>query len=174
MEVVEEPPADKRACNSHDFRPSTSGGSSVQSQACGTTSGHDNTDADMDTSLSASPSSCSDGEQDREDSDYGSCEILIALCSVGSWSRVWLFSEEPNVVLSSDSSSSQQGDGTAEDDDGDTVEESGEKEEESPRRDASEEPPKDSGDIIANPSDANDQAARIDGARENAEGARAD
>ncbi|KAF8096020.1 hypothetical protein N665_0319s0038 [Sinapis alba] len=72
MEVVVEPPADKRACNSQDFRPSTSGGSSVQAQANGgtTTSG----DADMDTSSSASPSSRSDGEHDREDSDYGSCD----------------------------------------------------------------------------------------------------
>ncbi|KAG2310305.1 hypothetical protein Bca52824_021862 [Brassica carinata] len=76
MEVVGEPPADKRACNSQDFRPSTSGGgSSAQAQANGTASGHENTDADMDTSSSASPSSRSDGEQDREeDSDYGSCD----------------------------------------------------------------------------------------------------
>ncbi|KAF3536046.1 hypothetical protein F2Q69_00019753 [Brassica cretica] len=35
----EEPPADKRACNSQGFRPSTFGGSSVQAQANGTTSG---------------------------------------------------------------------------------------------------------------------------------------
>ncbi|KAF3565836.1 hypothetical protein DY000_02011632 [Brassica cretica] len=41
MEVVEEPPADKRASNSQDFRPSTSGGSSVQAQANGTSSGHE-------------------------------------------------------------------------------------------------------------------------------------
>ncbi|CAH8269838.1 unnamed protein product [Arabidopsis lyrata] len=72
MEVVEELPADKRACNSQDFRPSTSG-SSVQAQANGTSSGHENVDADMDTSSSASPSSRSDEEQDK-DSDYGSCD----------------------------------------------------------------------------------------------------
>ena len=41
MEVVEEPPADKRASNSQDFRPSTSCGSSVQAQANGTSSGHE-------------------------------------------------------------------------------------------------------------------------------------
>ncbi|XP_010423798.1 PREDICTED: E3 ubiquitin-protein ligase UPL4 isoform X1 [Camelina sativa] len=84
MEVVEELPADKRACNSQDFRPSTSG-SSVQAQDNGATSpGHDQVDADMDTSSSASPSSRSDEEeqdkesdeeeQDKEDSDYGSCD----------------------------------------------------------------------------------------------------
>lgn len=72
MEVVEELPADKRACNSQDFRPSTSG-SSVQAQVNGTSSGNENVDADMDTSSSASPSSRSDGEQDK-DSDYGSCD----------------------------------------------------------------------------------------------------
>ncbi|ESQ40197.1 hypothetical protein EUTSA_v10012430mg [Eutrema salsugineum] len=72
MEVVEELPADKRACNSQDFRPSTSG-SSVQAQANGTSSGHENADADMDTSSSASHSSRSDEEQDK-DSDYGSCD----------------------------------------------------------------------------------------------------
>lgn len=72
MEVVEELPADKRACNSQDFRPSTSG-SSVQAQANGTSSGHENVDGDMDTSSSASPSSRSDEEQDK-DSDYGSCD----------------------------------------------------------------------------------------------------
>ncbi|ANM70342.1 ubiquitin-protein ligase 4 [Arabidopsis thaliana] len=77
MEVVEELPADKRACNSQDFRPSTSG-SSVQAQANDTNPGHENVDADMDTSSSASPSSRSDEEeqeeQDKEDSDYGSCD----------------------------------------------------------------------------------------------------
>uniref|UniRef100_A0A1J3CJ37 HECT-type E3 ubiquitin transferase n=1 Tax=Noccaea caerulescens TaxID=107243 RepID=A0A1J3CJ37_NOCCA len=76
MEVVEELPADKRACNSQDFRPSASG-SSAQAQTNGTSSGHENTEADMDTSssasASASPSSRSDGEQDK-DSDYGSCD----------------------------------------------------------------------------------------------------
>lgn len=71
MEVVGEPPADKRACNSQDF---TSGASSAQAQQA-----NGNTDADMDTSSSASPSSRSDGEQDREEeeeeeSDYGSCD----------------------------------------------------------------------------------------------------
>ncbi|XP_018458145.1 E3 ubiquitin-protein ligase UPL4 [Raphanus sativus] len=84
MEVVEEPPADKRACNSQDFRPSTSGGSSVQAQANGTT-GRENTDADMDTSSSASPpSSHSDAEQEREeDEDYGSFSaVLTELCEV--------------------------------------------------------------------------------------------
>ncbi|KAL1200108.1 E3 ubiquitin-protein ligase UPL4 [Cardamine amara subsp. amara] len=82
MEVVEELPADKRACNSQDFRPSSSG-SSVQAQVNGasSSSGQENVDADMDTSSSASPSSRSDedgeadedGEQDK-DSDYGSCD----------------------------------------------------------------------------------------------------
>ncbi|KAF3538720.1 hypothetical protein F2Q69_00018299 [Brassica cretica] len=69
MEVVGEPPADKRACNSQDF---TSGASSVQAQQA-----NGNTDADMDTSSSASPSSRSGGEQDREEEeeeDYGSCD----------------------------------------------------------------------------------------------------
>ncbi|KAJ4911554.1 E3 ubiquitin-protein ligase UPL4 [Raphanus sativus] len=75
MEVVEEPPADKRACNSQDFRPSTSGGSSVQAQANGAAaSGHGgNGDADMDTSSSASPSSRSDREEEDSE-DYGSCD----------------------------------------------------------------------------------------------------
>ncbi|CAH2074396.1 unnamed protein product [Thlaspi arvense] len=72
MEVVEELPADKRACNIQDFRPSTSG-SSVQAQATGTSSGHEHADADMDTSSTASHSSRSDDEQDK-DSDYGSCD----------------------------------------------------------------------------------------------------
>ncbi|CAH8371193.1 unnamed protein product [Eruca vesicaria subsp. sativa] len=71
MEVVEEPPADKRACNSQDLKPSTSAtSSSLQAQR----NGHDNTDADMDTtSSSASPSNPSDGEEDS-DHDYGSCD----------------------------------------------------------------------------------------------------
>ncbi|KAF8118925.1 hypothetical protein N665_0002s0226 [Sinapis alba] len=82
MEVVDdELPADKRACNSQDSKPSTSSDSSVQGhsqeEANGASSGHENnTDADMDTSSSDSPSNRSDGEQDRdrEDSDYGSCD----------------------------------------------------------------------------------------------------
>ncbi|KAL0723006.1 hypothetical protein Bca4012_037605 [Brassica carinata] len=82
--------------------------------------------------------------------------------------------EETNVVVSSDSSSSQQGDATAEDDDGNTVEEPDESEVGSPRRGISEEPPRDPEDVVANPLDANEEAARIDGARADAEEVRVD
>ncbi|XP_010543365.1 PREDICTED: E3 ubiquitin-protein ligase UPL4 [Tarenaya hassleriana] len=72
MEVVEDLPADKRACSSLEFRPSASG-SSVQAQANGTSSGNENHEADMDTSSSVSPSSRSDGDPEK-DSEYGSCD----------------------------------------------------------------------------------------------------
>ncbi|CAN8257322.1 unnamed protein product [Cochlearia groenlandica] len=74
MEVVEELPADKRACNSQDLMPSSSGSSSVQAEANGgSSSGQDNGGGDMDASSSGSHSSESNEEQDK-DSDYGSCD----------------------------------------------------------------------------------------------------
>ncbi|KAG4383684.1 hypothetical protein GLYMA_13G136900v4 [Glycine max] len=68
-EMVDELPADKRACTSLDFRPSTSN-SSVQTQMNSTVEAHDH---DMDTSSSASASSQSEGEPEK-DSAYGSCD----------------------------------------------------------------------------------------------------
>ncbi|KAG4996143.1 hypothetical protein JHK85_027582 [Glycine max] len=68
-EMVDELPADKRACSSLDFRPSTSN-SSVQTQMNSTVEAHDH---DMDTSSSASASSQSEGEPEK-DSAYGSCD----------------------------------------------------------------------------------------------------
>ncbi|KAG2307090.1 hypothetical protein Bca52824_026838 [Brassica carinata] len=67
--------------------------------------------------------------------------------------------EESNVMVSSDSSSSQQ---VSE------VEEPGERKGGSPRRGVSEEPPKDSEDVVANPSDTIEEAARTDGTCEDA------
>ncbi|XP_050242873.1 E3 ubiquitin-protein ligase UPL4 isoform X2 [Quercus robur] len=71
-EMVDELPADKRACSSLDFRPSSSN-SSVQTHMNSTHSIHETHDNDMDTSSSASASSRSEGEPER-DSAYGSCD----------------------------------------------------------------------------------------------------
>ncbi|KAK7267606.1 hypothetical protein RIF29_20284 [Crotalaria pallida] len=68
-EMVDELPADKRACSSLDFRPSSSN-SSVQTHMNSTLEAHDH---DMDTSSSASASSRSEGEPEK-DSAYGSCD----------------------------------------------------------------------------------------------------
>ncbi|KAK7393587.1 hypothetical protein VNO78_22145 [Psophocarpus tetragonolobus] len=68
-EMVDELPADKRACSSLDFRPSSSN-SSVQTPMNSTVEAHDH---DMDTSSSASASSQSEGEPEK-DSAYGSCD----------------------------------------------------------------------------------------------------
>ncbi|CAJ1968460.1 unnamed protein product [Sphenostylis stenocarpa] len=67
--MVDELPADKRACSSLDFRPSSSN-SSVQTHMNSITETHDH---EMDTSSSASASSQSEGEQEK-DSTYGSCD----------------------------------------------------------------------------------------------------
>ncbi|KAL5546226.1 hypothetical protein UlMin_005913 [Ulmus minor] len=71
-ELVEELPADKRACSSLEFRASSSN-SSVQSHMNSTSSTHETNEHDMDTSSSASASSQSDGEPEK-DSAYGSCD----------------------------------------------------------------------------------------------------
>lgn len=71
-DVVDELPADKRACNSLDFRPSSSN-SSAQTQVKSTNSPLHSHEADMETSSTASASSRSEGEPDR-DSAYGSCD----------------------------------------------------------------------------------------------------
>ncbi|KAF5737581.1 hypothetical protein HS088_TW13G00466 [Tripterygium wilfordii] len=69
-EMVDELPADKRACNSLDFRAGSSN-SSNHSHLISPNSASENHDNDMDTSSSASGSS--DGEPER-DSAYGSCD----------------------------------------------------------------------------------------------------
>ncbi|XP_059667702.1 E3 ubiquitin-protein ligase UPL4 isoform X2 [Cornus florida] len=71
-ETVDELPADKRACSSLDFRPSTST-SSVQTPINSTNSTLEAHDGDMDTAWSASGSSRSEGEAEK-DSAYGSCD----------------------------------------------------------------------------------------------------
>ncbi|KAL2323294.1 hypothetical protein Fmac_027673 [Flemingia macrophylla] len=68
-EMVDELPADKRACSSLDFRPSSSN-SSIQTHMNSAVEVHDH---DMDTSSSASASSQSEGEPEK-DSAYGSCD----------------------------------------------------------------------------------------------------
>ncbi|CAL5207195.1 unnamed protein product [Lathyrus oleraceus] len=71
-EMVDELPADKRACSSFDFRPSSST-ASVQTDMNSTHSEVEPHDNDMDTSSSASASSRSEGEPEK-DSAYGSCD----------------------------------------------------------------------------------------------------
>ncbi|KAB1223893.1 E3 ubiquitin-protein ligase UPL4 [Morella rubra] len=71
-ELVDELPADKRACSSLDFRPSSSS-SSIQTPTGSPYSIHETRENDMDTSSSASASSRSEGEPER-DSPYGSCD----------------------------------------------------------------------------------------------------
>lgn len=71
-EVVDDLPADKRACSSHDFQPSTSISPIYGKNKC-TTSTIEPREADMDTSSIASVSSHSEGEAER-DSTYGSCD----------------------------------------------------------------------------------------------------
>lgn len=71
-EMVDELPADKRACSSLEFRPSSSS-SSVQNHVNSTHSSMEARDNDMDTSSSASASSRSEGEPEK-DSTYGSCD----------------------------------------------------------------------------------------------------
>ncbi|XVE76239.1 hypothetical protein DITRI_Ditri12bG0156800 [Diplodiscus trichospermus] len=71
-ETTDELPADKRACSSLEFRPSSSNSSSIQTHL---NSPNTSPDADIDTSSSASASSRSDGEHEKEeDSAYGSCD----------------------------------------------------------------------------------------------------
>ncbi|KAL0555512.1 hypothetical protein IC582_009460 [Cucumis melo] len=71
-EMVDRLPADKRACSSLEFRPSSSN-SSMQMHVTSTNSSPGIHDNDMDTSSSASASSRSEGEHDK-DSAYGSCD----------------------------------------------------------------------------------------------------
>lgn len=68
-DAAEELPADKRACSSLEFRPSTSN-SSIQAPMSSTPEVRD---VDMDTSSSTSGSTRSEGEGERE-SAYGSCD----------------------------------------------------------------------------------------------------
>ncbi|KAL6521022.1 E3 ubiquitin-protein ligase upl4 [Orobanche gracilis] len=68
-EIVEELPADKRACSSLEFRPS----SSAPSAQTPMDSAHEARDADMDTSSSASGSVKSEGHVEKE-SAYTSCD----------------------------------------------------------------------------------------------------
>lgn len=71
-EMVEDLPADKRACSSLEFRASSSN-SSVQTHMNSTNSTPETNDHEMDTSSSASASSKSEGEPEK-DSAYGSCD----------------------------------------------------------------------------------------------------
>lgn len=68
-EAVDGLPADKRACSSLEFRPSSSN-SSAQTL---TSTAHEAQDADMDTSSSTSGSTRSEGDGEKE-SAYGSCD----------------------------------------------------------------------------------------------------
>ncbi|XP_039066065.1 E3 ubiquitin-protein ligase UPL4-like isoform X1 [Hibiscus syriacus] len=71
-ETTDELPADKRACNSLEFRPSSSNCSSIRTHLNSPIS---TPDAEMETSSSASGSIRSDGEHEKEeDSGYGSCD----------------------------------------------------------------------------------------------------
>ncbi|KAL7195450.1 hypothetical protein ACSBR1_035636 [Camellia fascicularis] len=72
VETVDEMPADKRACSSLEFKPSSSN-SSVQTPINSTNSTPEAHDGDMDTSSSSSGSFRSEGEDER-DSAYGSCD----------------------------------------------------------------------------------------------------
>ncbi|TQE09362.1 hypothetical protein C1H46_004999 [Malus baccata] len=71
-ELDDELPADKRACNSLEFRASSSN-SSAQTHMNSVNSAPETNDHDMDTSSSASANSRSEGEHER-DSAYGSCD----------------------------------------------------------------------------------------------------
>ncbi|XP_020553308.1 E3 ubiquitin-protein ligase UPL4 isoform X3 [Sesamum indicum] len=68
-EVVDGLPADKRACSSLEFRPSSSNSSAQTPMS----SAHEAQDADMDTSSSTSGSTRSEGDGEKE-SAYGSCD----------------------------------------------------------------------------------------------------
>lgn len=70
-ETTDELPADKRACSSLEFRPSSSN-SSVQNQVASTHSTPETHISAMETSSSSSTSQ-SEGEHDK-DSTYGSCD----------------------------------------------------------------------------------------------------
>ncbi|EEF37151.1 ubiquitin protein ligase E3a, putative [Ricinus communis] len=72
-EVIDELPADKRACSSLEFRPSSSN-SSIQTHVNSTNSTPETHEADMDTSSSGSASSHSEEEEHERDSAYGSCD----------------------------------------------------------------------------------------------------
>ncbi|KAL0347225.1 UNVERIFIED_CONTAM: E3 ubiquitin-protein ligase UPL4 [Sesamum calycinum] len=68
-EAVDGLPADKRACSSLEFRPSSSNSSAQTPMS----SAHEAQDADMDTSSSTSGSTRSEGDGEKE-SAYGSCD----------------------------------------------------------------------------------------------------
>ncbi|XP_057423999.1 E3 ubiquitin-protein ligase UPL4 [Lotus japonicus] len=72
-EMADELPADKRACSSLDFRPSSSNSSVQTHMNSAQSTGEAHHDNDMDTSSSASASSRSEGEPEK-DSAYGSCD----------------------------------------------------------------------------------------------------
>lgn len=71
-EVVEDFPADKRACSSLDFRPSSSS-LPMENQLESTSSRLESHETDMDTASTASASSHSEGEPEK-DSTCGSCD----------------------------------------------------------------------------------------------------
>ncbi|XP_009358184.1 E3 ubiquitin-protein ligase UPL4 isoform X1 [Pyrus x bretschneideri] len=71
-ELDDELPADKRVCNSMEFR-AISSNSSAQTHMNSVNSTPETNDHDMDTSSSASANSRSEGERER-DSAYGSCD----------------------------------------------------------------------------------------------------
>ncbi|KAL8484061.1 hypothetical protein ACS0TY_026673 [Phlomoides rotata] len=71
-ETEEGLPADKRACSSLEFRPSSSN-SSAQTLVNSAQEAQDAQDADMDTSSSTSASARSEGDVEKE-SAYGSCD----------------------------------------------------------------------------------------------------
>lgn len=71
-DIVDQLPADKRACSSLDFRPSSSN-SSIQTQINSSNSTFEGHDNDMETSSSASASGRSEGEGDK-DPAYDSCD----------------------------------------------------------------------------------------------------
>lgn len=68
-EATEELPADKRACNSLEFRPSSSNSSPQTPMS----TAHEDQDTDMETSSSTSESPRSEGDGEKE-SVYGSCD----------------------------------------------------------------------------------------------------
>lgn len=84
VEMMDELPADKRACNnSLEFRPSSSN-SSIQTQINSANSTSETNDADMDTSSTGSASSRSEEEEHERDSAYGSCDSDDAVPKHGS------------------------------------------------------------------------------------------
>ncbi|XP_065854953.1 E3 ubiquitin-protein ligase UPL4 [Euphorbia lathyris] len=72
-EIIDNFPADKRACSSLEFRPSSSN-SSIQTNINSTSSTPETHEADMETSSSGSASSHSEEDEHERESAYGSCD----------------------------------------------------------------------------------------------------